>query len=431
MRRVSTNESIARWTLLVVIIALATGAVLRLIWPQDIEYKADEQWTFEHVQQALSGGPLPEIGMSTSIGAANPGLSIWIFIVLGKLFAVRTAPELATAVQLLNVAGIVGLVAFACCAASSRARELLCWAAALWAVNPLAIIFERKIWPPSVLPPFTVALIATWWYRSRPVAAFAWGALGATIGQIHLAAGFLALALLLWTLLHEPRTTHWPAWLLGNVLASLPAFPWALFVLQHPGSATLKPRLFPLLHNFLRWITQPFGFGAEYTLGSSDMRTYLAGPEIAGQSTYVMTIIHVIIFGLFLFVVFNAARTLWRRGGMRAHDLLVGDDNEAVLIRAAFWGYLGLLSLMTLLGADAHRHYLVAVAPVMALWLARLVFWCDWKPVGNPRAILTALCIAQAVAGAGLLDYIHVKQIIAGEYGPTWRSQQNSSPAPQ
>src|SRR5262245_42536220 len=65
-------------------VALAVGGVLRLLWTQDMEYKADEVWTFEQTRASHSG-PWPRHGMPTSVEVANPGLSVWPFLVLARL----------------------------------------------------------------------------------------------------------------------------------------------------------------------------------------------------------------------------------------------------------------------------------------------------------------------------------------------------------
>jgi hypothetical protein len=126
--------------------AVLAGIVLRLMFPSDIEFKADEEWTFAHVRAVLAGASLPMSGMPTSIGGANPGPSLWVFVLLGRVFGAATAPDLARGVQICAGAALVGALLFARFAVDARQRELWYWAAALWAVNPLAIIFERKIW---------------------------------------------------------------------------------------------------------------------------------------------------------------------------------------------------------------------------------------------------------------------------------------------
>src|SRR5262249_25677707 len=147
-----------RWVVLSIAAALACGMLLRLGWGEDIEYKADERWLFEHARALLDGAPWPWIGIPSSMGPPNPGLSLWVFAGLDYLFGVKSPPDLARAVQLLNCAALFALVLFAVTQLSGAARERWLWAAALWAANPLALIFERKIWPPSVLPLAAVAL---------------------------------------------------------------------------------------------------------------------------------------------------------------------------------------------------------------------------------------------------------------------------------
>lgn len=421
------SAGLSPWIARGLVLAVLLGAVLRLIWPLDIEFKGDERWTFDQVRGVLSGAPWPSLGMPTSMGVPHAALSIWFFIGLGKLFAVRTAPDLASAVQAVNVAAILGFVAFARLAIPAGDRERWYWAAALWALNPLAVVFERKIWPPSVTTPFMVALIAAWWHRRRALPAFAWGVLGAAIGQVHTGAWLLSLALVIWTLVHDRRSVNWVAWLSGSLAAAWPAIPWAVHLahlaLHDAGGMALQWRL-PLLHFFIRWITQPFGLGLEYVMGPQDLRAFLSGPLIAGRPSFLMGLAALVSLLLFLAVAIASIRRVRSALGQPARDLLIGADREGVLLRAVFWGYGGLLTLVTPFGVDSHRHYLIVVAPLMALWLARVVLRGEWARFGGPRAVLAALCLAQAATSAGLLHYIHVTQRISGEYGPTWRSQQ-------
>jgi hypothetical protein len=83
------------------------------------------------------------------------------------------------------------------------------------------------------------------------------------------------------------------------------------------------------------------------------------------------------------------------------------------------------MTLLTLFGPDAHRHYMIFIAPVMALWCVRQVVRAQRSGLANQaRAVLTMLWILQAAVGAGLLAYIHQVRIIPAEYGATWKSQQ-------
>src|SRR5262245_9231966 len=132
--------SLPAWSAVIIAACLVAGIVLRLIWPEDIEYKGDERWLFEHAMALLAGAPWSWVSLPTSMGSPNPGMSLWVFAGLAYISGAQTPPELARAVQSLNVLALLALLAFAVVAVERDARERWLWAGALWAVNPLAII---------------------------------------------------------------------------------------------------------------------------------------------------------------------------------------------------------------------------------------------------------------------------------------------------
>src|SRR5438874_5009459 len=101
------------WGTAAAVAAVLVGAGLRLVWGDDIEFKLDELWTFDRVQFVGRTEPVPSLGMPTSRGSRNPGASVWVFLGLGRLFAVDEPPDLARAGALLNVAALAVLLAFA------------------------------------------------------------------------------------------------------------------------------------------------------------------------------------------------------------------------------------------------------------------------------------------------------------------------------
>src|SRR5262249_44569773 len=124
-------------------IALVLGAGLRLVWGRDIEYKYDEAWIFEKAVQVGRTEPWPWLGMASSAKAPNPGLSVWVFVALSRLVSADEPPDLARAVQVLNIAALLGLVAFALRVVPSPDREPWLAAAAFAAVNPVPVLFQR------------------------------------------------------------------------------------------------------------------------------------------------------------------------------------------------------------------------------------------------------------------------------------------------
>ncbi len=403
--------------------AVATGAALRLVYHGVIEWKGDEKWSFFHAQAMAASGVWPPIGMPSSIGPPNPGLSLWVFTGLMKLFHARTPPELAGAVQLMNVAALAAFAVFVFAAIPRARREPWLWALGLWAVNPVTVILERKIWPPSTLPLPMVGFIVAWWFRRNPFAAFVWGLLGALMTQVHMGVAFLAFAFVAWTLVHDRRAFPWLPWLIGSALGALPAIPWMLDILGH-GSHAHTRLTAPSASFYMRWFAQFFGYSAQYTLGKREFATYLAGPRLGHAPTYVMGALQVVLVVVALVVLVRGVRAALGTP-VRLGALLFGDSPETTLIAASFFGYGGFLTLITFVGAASERHYMIVIFPIMALWAAMTVFWAD-RGAKRPRArqILAALCVLQAAMTFGLLSYIHQKGVIAGEFGASWQAQQ-------
>jgi hypothetical protein len=404
------------------LVCVIAGAALRLSFPADIEYKLDERWLFEHARGLLDGMPWSWTGIPSSIGSPNPGMSLWVFAGLGWLGGIATPVQLARAVQLAACAALVGLLIFARVGVERGEREQWYWAVALWALHPLAIVFERKIWNPSTLPLLVVAFIATWWFRRNNPAAFLGGLVGALGAQIHLPFGVLAIAIAAWTWWRDRAGARWSAWLAGSVIGSLPAWPWLRELTMGQGPALQWH--FPNAAFFLRWIPQSLGFGIEYELGSVHMRDYLSGPAILGHPSYLMAFVLVAMAGVGAIILLRAVRSAMRNGWLDS-TLLGGRDAAGLLVGAALWAYGGALTAVTIIGVRSHRHYTIVIIPLMALWTARLVLQGDrTKGLQLARGLLVALCVLQGTAAAGLLAYIHRTQVIHDEYGPTWQSQQ-------
>ena len=79
---------------------------------------------------------------------------------------------------------------------------------------------SRKIWPPSILTPLLLLLWISHQHRQARWGAFTWGLVGAVIGQVHLSGWFVAMGLVLGTVIAEcrgslPRSRYWHWWLLG------------------------------------------------------------------------------------------------------------------------------------------------------------------------------------------------------------------------
>src|SRR5438105_3972716 len=93
-------------------VAVLVGAGLRLVWPDDMEYKEDEVWTYTRTESVGKTEAFPWFGMPSSKKLLNPGMSVWVFLGLARLFETQTPVELGQAVQLSNVAALAVLAGF-------------------------------------------------------------------------------------------------------------------------------------------------------------------------------------------------------------------------------------------------------------------------------------------------------------------------------
>jgi len=203
--------------------ALACGIVLRLLWPADMEWKADEQRMFAWASAIGVTEPWPQVGMASGVAVPNPGLSVWLFVPLARV--TRDPVALAQLVQFVNVLALIGFAIFGASRAfSAPARELWFAGVALMSVNPIAVVLARKIWAQSLLPLFGLATLAAHASRASWAGAFVWGLAGALTGQIHMSGFFLQAALAIWTWFTDtaPGRTRWRAWVAGSALGGLP-----------------------------------------------------------------------------------------------------------------------------------------------------------------------------------------------------------------
>ena len=114
-------------------------------------------------------GHLPGTGIESSAGLDNPGMSVWAFVFLAKGFGITGPVGLARAVAMLAVLAVAGLALFAAFVVDEREREPWLWAVGLVAVNPVGVIFTRKIWTLSLFPILTLGMLAGWWKRDTLV----------------------------------------------------------------------------------------------------------------------------------------------------------------------------------------------------------------------------------------------------------------------
>jgi hypothetical protein len=392
-------------------IALLMGIILRLSFPNDIEYKSDEKYTFEASQNVGITEPWPLLGMSSGVGVKNPGMSVWVFVVLSRIVHASTPPELARAVQLLNILSLFLLAFFSLCILPSPEKLSWCWATAFAAVNPFAILFHRKIWAQCTLPFFCVLMWISWHYRHKRTGAFFWGLLGACLGQIHMSGFFLAAGVFLWTAIHD-RKVRWGSWFLGSLIGAVPLIPWLQYMASNPGNGfNPKNFLFILYPQYwIYWVTDSLGLGLNYSIKTHQLLDFLRYPLINGMGTYLVGICHavIIVAGISIFVSAVKAKGFFR--GIR-------DSSETGL--ALNSGLFAFGALLTLSCVKICRHYLIVSFPLEWVWLSRMAH-------DNHRGQkqLALIWMAQLIVSAAFLVYIHVNHgAPMADYGTAYQFQ--------
>lgn len=402
-------------------VAILAGSVFRLLWLSDVEYKGDEAWTFNAVQSFWATHRWPAVGMPSSAGFPNAGLSLWLFIAISAVLPSIDPLALTRAVQLLNIVALLGLGAFAWRVVRAEEREPWLWALALVAVNPLAVLFSRKLWPPELLPLFVEAFLLGWWYRRRWWGALMWGAVGALLGQIQLTGFLFTAAFLGASLLGERGKIAWRSWMCGNLLGFLPMLPW-LVSLAEGAKVEGAPALQNLLTPLIDWIGLAFGFALPYALGK-DFPLFLAYPSVAGHALHLGAVLLILAGAVVVALLTRFFVQLRARPAQAIATLCGGAMPTTLALNAVFFGYGFALLLML---QPIFLHYFIIAFFFPSLWVAVLAqagTGATPNARRTMRRLLAALVVIEACLTFLFLDYIQVAQHIDGDYGTAYGAQ--------
>jgi 4-amino-4-deoxy-L-arabinose transferase-like glycosyltransferase len=225
----SLEASRRRWELLVVLGIAALAAWLRLRRLDLVEFKVDEAIAIDMARGVLHGD-LPTAGLTSSTGARNPPLLIYLTAIP---LAVRDDPLAATAFVALLAVVAVTLTYFVL---RPRFGALVALsAAALFATAPWAVLFGRKVWGQNVLPVVSVALLWSLFavIERRRTRSVAFVPIGLCLAfQLNFSAVALVIPAAA-VLLYRAREVHWRALAVGVGVAGLLIEPWLLHQTTH------------------------------------------------------------------------------------------------------------------------------------------------------------------------------------------------------
>jgi hypothetical protein len=379
-----------RTTLAIILAIVVAGSALRLAAPHEFEFKADEARMVDLVRDARATGHLPLLGMATSQGVRNPGMSVWPFVALSYVFG-PDAFGLTQSVRVLNVLALAAAIAFAWWRLRGNDRQLWLAGVLLAAVNPMEVVLQRKLWAQSILPVFALLMLWLWIDRKRSWRhAAGLGAIAAVIAQIHPSGMFVVAALLagaLWD--RDRRQVRWGAAALGFAALAWPLYFWVGHVVEMATGATSGGSL-PLSPK--TWLLNVVSFRYVHLLLSNvagvAMRHSLGAHFTAFVAHPVVLVAHV---ALIVMTLFALGRWLLRRCPMP------GTEVKTLLA----WGLVGTGILMTAAGVFVQRHYYFGLFPLPYVAFA-LVLRGDksWMPV----YVVAAL---QLVVSVAFLIFIH------------------------
>jgi hypothetical protein len=406
------------------------GLFLRTLYVRDMEYKEDERYDFTQSQVIGNTAPWPTYGIASGVYIVNPGMSIWVFAVLAKISGATTPTELARALQVFSWLGVCLVLVFAFFFIEKHEERVpWFWVFSLAMVNPMAILYQRKLWPEPFLPFFSMLFLMGWYRRERWTWAFVWGLVGAILGQIHMSGFFYAGALFLWTAFFgrsNSQRPHWKSWFLGSVIGSLPLIPWAIYVLQHPTPHAINPGWGEALQfkywDF--WIGDAFGLHLGNALGIyigdsqiEQLSDFIRYPIIAGQATYLVAVAHLAIIGCVIWTLLQFARWVSQevRGGWSNFKRdIVGVESPSIFAKNS--ALLGSGILMTLTNVNIRRYYMMVTFPFEQFWISSFAL----KRHGG-KIMLAVLWTAQLLISAHFVGYIHVNQgSPKGDYGDAY-----------
>ncbi|MEE8391028.1 MAG: hypothetical protein V3S14_09570, partial [Anaerolineae bacterium] len=144
---------------------LALALILRMGWPTLAAFKRDEATVVRRALSIAYEGDLPATGVRASMGAANLPLTLYLTAI-----PLRVWQDPVAAVLFI---GLLNSLAVLACYSLGRAyfgRAVGLVASFLFAVNPWAVLYGRKIWCrtlPLVTLAFFAAIFATF-VRKRP-----------------------------------------------------------------------------------------------------------------------------------------------------------------------------------------------------------------------------------------------------------------------
>ena len=409
------NFSEGNRNIYIILFFILFGIGLRLIWVNDMEWKWDERLMYIAAVKIANTGELPATGMKSGGGIENPGLSMWVFGLIAKF--TNSPVTMVRIIIVTNILAIIGFLLLALKKFKGYDREIWLWGIALAAVNPMAVLFSRKLWAQDLLPLLTFLLILGHQFRNRSIGAFLWGLFGALLGQVHMSGFFMSFGLLIFTIWYDFKNSlnfKWKWWIAGSIIGAMGLIPWLNYVFNNAGESKLS-----LLHIFqfnfyLYWFIDPLGLNLTYSLRDS-VFDFFKFPWINGVNTYLTAGLHILLIMISFFIIKEIIRYV-----RKLKDIIIQMQLSARVsfLNSSHNFYLfavliGLGIIMTLSGIWIHPHYLIVAFPLPYIFVIKMLY--------PYKKIMIATIFIQLMLTISFLGYIHSNQgTFKSDYGKTY-----------
>jgi len=411
---------------LLVLIPLVIGAVLRLIYYDQIEFGMDGVTAILTTRFWLTHG-VPLYGQMSGASVMMPPGFIFL---LYPLVRVTSSPLLICLyITAFNIAAIP--LIFRLGVEIGRPRAGL-WASAFMAVHPWLIIYSRMIWPQCMLTFFIILLMIVLAHCTRHPDSrivFWCGPLVSLIWQIHYSAYCILVFFLIWfTISAYKRKIRW-LWVLGGFLAGFMLFFPHLYFLIHSNFQSIRQAFaggvgdpIPFVQNIINLLKifgeTSFAGGFGFFFQGSQFNTISLAETPVGTANSWLSPLS--IAGTVLFLIFFAT------------GLFTRNDK-----RPSFIPWVRLLAILPIFlyllkGVKVPPWYFLVSLPAVLI-LAGLgmdyVTGIIKKKLKGPASVYVPiflgvfLCISGGITWITFLSYIKDSGGTGGMYGLTYRAQ--------
>jgi hypothetical protein len=391
----------SEWLVLGMVFMVAS--VLRLSFPEVIEFKRDEANLSLLALELARGEHFPLLGILSSVGIPNSPISVYLFAIP---YFFSSNPVIATLfVGVLNVLTVLLVYLLV--------RRYYAWwvaglAALLYAVSPWAIIYSRKIWAQNLLPVFVVGLlfVAVIGLLDRK----RWAQililpLLSLVAQIHYSGVFLIvpIAYLLWMKRANITKYLW----LGGLIGILFALPFGVGLLQSNWGSLGS-----------------IGGGGERSISLTDdtlsyMAMNISGTDIhslAGERAFEDYLNTIPKFSYMLFNLLPLA-TLIAGIGLMIYRLRKPSSAPQIVVDVLLLTLITVILVFSITWTTPYPHYLLLILPiaymVLAIGIGQL-----WDTLNEHQplrrglfcvlgVVMMVIMVMQATAWFKLIDFLN------------------------